>query len=95
MPKEQNVNVTNNQAKANNNNNKPKRDNTKKTGRYGKIKPPVKNTPVKVSFLGGLNEVGKNMTVYEYEKSMLIVDCGLAFPESDQLGVDFVIPDFS
>ena len=95
MPKEQNVNVTNNQANANNNNNKQKRDNTKKTGRYGRIKPPVKSTPVKVSFLGGLNEVGKNMTVYEYEKSMLIVDCGLAFPESDQLGVDFVIPDFS
>ena len=95
MPKEQNVNVTNNQANANNNNNKQKRDYTKKTGRYGRIKPPVKSTPVKVSFLGGLNEVGKNMTVYEYEKSMLIVDCGLAFPESDQLGVDFVIPDFS
>ena len=95
MPKEQNVNVTNNQVNANNNNNKQKRDYTKKTGRYGRIKPPVKSTPVKVSFLGGLNEVGKNMTVYEYEKSMLIVDCGLAFPESDQLGVDFVIPDFS
>ncbi len=95
MPKEQNVNVTNNQVNANNNNNKQKRNNTKKTGRYGKIKPPVRSTPVKVSFLGGLNEVGKNMTVYEYEKSMLIVDCGLAFPESDQLGVDFVIPDFS
>ena len=35
------------------------------------------------------------MTCYEYGKSMLIVDCGLAFPESDQLGVDFVIPDFT
>lgn len=92
MPKEQNVDFANNHSE---NNNKPKRDNTKKTGRYGKIKPPVRSTPVKVSFLGGLNEVGKNMTVYEYEKSMLIVDCGLAFPESDQLGVDFVIPDFS
>ena len=92
MPKEQNVDFANNHS---DNNNKPKRDNTKKAGRYGKIKPPVKSTPVKVSFLGGLNEVGKNMTVYEYEKSMLIVDCGLAFPESDQLGVDFVIPDFS
>ncbi len=92
MPKEQSVDFTNNQTI---NSNKPKRDNYKKNGRYGKIKPPVKTTPVKVSFLGGLNEVGKNMTVYEYEKSMLIVDCGLAFPESDQLGVDFVIPDFS
>ena len=51
--------------------------------------------PVRISFLGGLNEVGKNMTVYEYGDSMIIVDCGLAFPESEQLGVDFVIPDFS
>ncbi len=62
---------------------------------YSKVTPPVNNAPVKISFLGGINEVGKNMTCYEYGKSMLIVDCGLAFPESDQLGVDFVIPDFS
>ena len=69
--------------------------NNKKSTRYSKITPPKKNTPIKVSFLGGINEVGKNMTCYEYGKSMLIVDCGLAFPESDQLGVDFVIPDFT
>ncbi len=62
---------------------------------YSRVTPPVSNTPVKVSFLGGINEVGKNMTCYEYGNSMLIVDCGLAFPESDQLGVDFVIPDFT
>ena len=96
MPKENNVDFTNTQ----NVNNKPKKEQPKKeqpkkSNRYGRIKPPVKNNPVKISFLGGLNEVGKNMTVYEYEKSMLIVDCGLAFPESDQLGVDFVIPDFA
>ncbi len=63
--------------------------------KYSKITPPKKSDPVKISFLGGINEVGKNMTCYEYGKSMIIVDCGLAFPESDQLGVDFVIPDFS
>ncbi len=64
--------------------------------KYSKITPPAKKTePVKISFLGGINEVGKNMTCYEYGKSMIIVDCGLSFPESDQLGVDFVIPDFS
>lgn len=63
--------------------------------RYSKITPPKKKEPVKISFLGGINEVGKNMTCYEYGKSMLIVDCGLAFPETDQLGVDFVIPDFT
>ncbi len=67
----------------------------KKSTRYSKITPPKRNEPIKVSFLGGINEVGKNMTCYEYGKSMIIVDCGLAFPESDQLGVDFVIPDFT
>ena len=75
---------------------KKKNGNSKKQGAlYSKVTPPVSNTPVKISFLGGINEVGKNMTCYEYGKSMLIVDCGLAFPESDQLGVDFVIPDFT
>lgn len=67
----------------------------KKTPRYSKITPPKKSQPIKISFLGGINEVGKNMTCYEYGKSMIIVDCGLAFPESDQLGVDFLIPDFT
>lgn len=68
---------------------------TKRSTRYSKITPPKRSEPIKVSFLGGINEVGKNMTCYEYGKSMIIVDCGLAFPESDQLGVDFVIPDFT
>ena len=71
------------------------KNNQKKSTRYSKITPPKRNEPIKVSFLGGINEVGKNMTCYEYGKSMIIVDCGLAFPESDQLGVDFVIPDFT
>ena len=69
--------------------------NNKKSSLYSRVTPPVKTEPVKISFLGGINEVGKNMTCYEYAKSMIIVDCGLAFPESDQLGVDFVIPDFT
>lgn len=50
---------------------------------------------VKIAFLGGLNEVGKNMTLYEYEGEMILVDCGLAFPEPEMLGVDLVIPDFA
>ncbi len=50
---------------------------------------------VKIVFLGGLNEVGKNMTLYEYDGEMMLVDCGLAFPEPDMLGVDLVIPDFT
>ena len=51
--------------------------------------------PLKVSFLGGLNEIGKNMTLFEYDGDMVILDCGLAFPEPEMLGVDIVIPDFT
>ncbi len=53
------------------------------------------NPPVRVSFLGGLNEVGKNMTLYEYRGDMFLVDCGLSFPDPEMFGVDLVIPDFS
>lgn len=53
-----------------------------------------KSLPLKIIFLGGINEVGKNMTLYEYNDEIIIVDCGLAFPEPDMLGVDMVIPDF-
>ena len=51
--------------------------------------------PVRIAFLGGLNEVGKNMTLYEYGDDMFIVDCGLSFPDAEMLGVDLVIPDFT
>ena len=50
---------------------------------------------VHIAFLGGMNEIGKNMTLYEYKDDMFIVDCGLAFPTSDLPGVDLVIPDFT
>lgn len=50
---------------------------------------------IKLAFLGGMNEIGKNITVYEYGSDMIIVDCGLAFPGTELLGVDSVIPDFS
>ena len=43
--------------------------------------------------LGGINEIGKNMTVLEYGSDMIVVDCGLGFPEDDMYGVDLVIPD--
>jgi len=45
--------------------------------------------------LGGLEEIGLNMTVFQYNSDMIVVDAGLMFPEEDMLGVDFVIPDFS
>ena len=54
-----------------------------------------KQEGIKVAFLGGMNEIGKNMTVYEYGDDMFIVDCGLAFPGTELLGVDSVIPDFT
>ena len=50
---------------------------------------------LKVIFLGGVGEIGKNMTVFEYGDSMVIVDVGMSFPGSDMPGVDVVIPDFS
>ena len=50
---------------------------------------------LKIIPLGGLNEIGKNITVLEYGKDMIIVDCGLGFPEDDMYGIDLVIPDFS
>lgn len=50
---------------------------------------------LKIIPLGGLEEVGKNMTVFEYGNEMILVDCGVAFPEDEMLGVDLVIPDFS
>lgn len=55
----------------------------------------VKKTPVRIIPLGGLNEIGKNMTVFECSNDIFILDCGLAFPDADMPGVDIVIPDFT
>lgn len=54
-----------------------------------------KKPKLKVISLGGLQEIGKNMTVFEYDNDIIIVDCGLAFPEDDMLGIDLVIPDIT
>ncbi len=53
------------------------------------------NVPVRIIPLGGLGEVGKNMTLYECQGDMFLVDCGSLFPDSEMLGVDLVIPDFT
>jgi len=50
---------------------------------------------LKIIPLGGLDEIGKNMTVLEYGKDMIVIDCGVGFPDEDMYGVDLVIPDFS
>ena len=51
------------------------------------------NSKLKIIPLGGLEQIGMNITAFEYEDSIIVVDCGLAFPEDDMLGVDLVIPD--
>ena len=53
----------------------------------------VNNSKLKVIPLGGMEQIGMNITVFEFEDSIIVVDCGLAFPEDDMLGIDLVIPD--
>ena len=50
---------------------------------------------LKIIPLGGLNEIGKNMTAYEYGGEIIVVDCGMAFPGDDMYGIDLIIPDVS
>ena len=50
---------------------------------------------LKIIPLGGLNEIGKNLTAYEYGRDIIVVDCGMGFPDDDMYGVDVVIPDVS
>ncbi len=62
-------------------------------GRTAQKSEPV--TPVRLTMLGGLNEIGKNITLFEYGEDAFLIDCGLAFPDDEMLGVDIVLPDFT
>jgi len=56
--------------------------------------PPLASGALRIVALGGLGEIGRNMTVFEFAGRLLIVDCGVLFPETDQPGVDLILPDF-
>lgn len=58
-------------------------------------KRPAKKPKIKIIPLGGLEQIGMNITAFEYEDSIVVVDCGLSFPEDDMLGIDLVIPDIT
>lgn len=70
-----------------------KRPYTRRNSNTKKTEKP--QSPLKIIALGGLDEIGKNCTVFEYENQIIVVDCGLAFPSADMPGVDIVIPDLS
>ena len=69
-----------------------KRNYTKRSTK-SKLDFSFKKSNLKIIALGGIDEIGKNITVFEYEDEIVLVDCGLEFPEDDMLGVDLVIPD--
>ncbi len=75
--------------------NAPKRTSQRKERTEKQQEFRFKKSNLKIIPLGGLLEIGKNMTVFEYENDIVIVDCGLAFPEDDMLGIDLVIPDIT
>lgn len=53
----------------------------------------MNNGKLRIIPLGGLDQIGMNITAFEYDNDIIVVDCGLAFPEDDMLGIDLVIPD--
>ncbi|MFA7622038.1 MAG: MBL fold metallo-hydrolase, partial [Aminobacteriaceae bacterium] len=63
--------------------------------RKSRAEAPAKRGKLKFIPLGGLGEIGKNIFALEYDGSILVVDCGLMFPDDEMLGIDFVIPDTS
>ena len=86
---------TNKTNKDNKEGEKVKRTNKKSKGKKQTEQFRFKKEKLKIIPLGGLLEIGKNITVFEYENDIILVDCGLAFPEDDMLGIDLVIPDLT
>ena len=74
---------------------KRKTTNTRKTNKVNNKDFTFKKETIKIIPLGGLHEIGKNITVFEYGDDIILVDAGLAFPDDDMLGVDLVIPDLT
>lgn len=77
----------------NRNTNKKPTKTAQTAGRYNRTRKSTK--PLRVIPLGGLGEIGKNITIYEYDGDMLLVDCGMSFPDEETPGVDVIIPDFT
>lgn len=75
--------------------NRPSTNAVKKSSKPAGTKTRKTNDFLKIIPLGGLNEIGKNITILEYRDQILIIDCGMSFPEDDMYGIDVVIPDFS
>ena len=99
-PKERNTEERKNKDNKKNSN---KAINKSKNGKVSSRKRPVptgrkvqkKTSKLKIIPLGGLGEIGKNMTVFEYENDIILVDCGMGFPDVDMYGIDVVIPDIT
>ena len=72
-----------------------KKNDTKKNFQKNKKNTKAAKSPLRIIPLGGLGEIGKNITAYEYKEDILLVDCGMAFPDEETPGVDIVIPDFT
>lgn len=96
--------ITDNSLKNTNDNSHKNVNYKKQTRNYNSKKPRQtanrerterRRTPVKIIPLGGLNEIGKNFTLIECANDIIVVDCGIAFPDSEMLGVDLVIPDYT